>query len=309
MITVKATKSNTLLYFMMLLITPQFALSNTLMPIASDARTYAIDIDNNGVAEKIITEENGEKLYITNNAGEVILTGSNLTVDGYSVLDEIIKPPNNEKGFIIINKGSNFGAYIKNTISIYNNELFLTKVTATSENNIDGVLYNKINCSLNLHVLFRNISSDDVQQTLLSPDDENFPDQCNKEELSYFKFTELEALTKSGKISWTIQSADYFLKNNPINKGNVTAYNNIAYYILKFSPDNPASLYFLNEILSKYPERAVANLNAADYLWANSKCSEAKELYKKYIQLMKRDGKEKMIPTKVFDFQSMGTCE
>lgn len=234
--------------------------------------------------------------------------GSNLTVDGYSVFDDIASLPGDEKGFIIINRGGNFDAYIKNRVSLINGKYFLTEVTAETSNNIDGIVFSEVNCKLDLYIPFDNISSSDVKQVLLSPDEKDFSKQCHEVKKSYFMFPELEALTKSGKISWSLQSAKFFIEKNNITKDNVVTYNNIAYYIFESSQDNPVTLYILDEILRKFPDRAVAHLNKADYLAAHSKCKEAKESYNKYIMLMKNNGKESRIPKRVIDYQAKGEC-
>lgn len=306
---VKITNKSFLLWLVTSLMMSQSVFSNTLTPEISDGKSYLIDIDKNGVREEIITEENGDLLYIINSSGNGSVKGSNLTVDGYSVFDKITELPSDEQGFLIINRGGNFGAYIKNMVSLVNGTYVLTKITAESENNVDGILFSKVNCELSLSIPFENISSSDVKQVLLSPDDNNFSKQCYETKKSYFMLSELESLTKSGKISWTTQAAEYFIKNDKVTKDNVVTYNNIAYYIFELSQNNPASLYLLDEILHEFPERAVAYLNKADYLAAHSECKEAKESYEKYILLMKGNGKESRIPKRVLDYQSKYECQ
>ncbi|MGN7509137.1 hypothetical protein [Aeromonas salmonicida] len=306
---VKIKNKSFILWLITSLMVSQSVHSNILVPEISDGKSYLIDIDKNGVREKIITEENGELLYIISPSGKGSVKGSNLTVDGYSVFDRVTELPNNEKGFLIINRGGNFGAYIINTVSLVNGKYVLTKVSAESENNIDGILFSKVNCELRLSIPFENISPSDVKQVLLSPDESDFSKQCHETKKSYFMLAELESLTKSGKISWTTQAAEYFINNEKITKDNVVTYNNIAYYIFESSKKNPTSLYFLDEILHQFPERAVAHLNKADYLAANFKCRKAKESYDKYIFLMTRNGKESRIPKRVIDYQSKDECQ
>ncbi len=296
------------LWFLTLLILSQSVFSNVLTPEITDGKSYSIDIKKNGVRDKIITEENGGLLYIISASGMPPVKGSNLTVDGYSVFDDIASLPGDEKGFIIINRGGNFDAYIKNRVSLINGKYFLTEVTAETSNNIDGVVFSEVNCKLDLYIPFDNISSSDVKQVLLSPDEKDFSKQCHEVKKSYFMFQELETLTKSGKISWSLQSAKFFIEKNNITKYNVVTYNNIAYYIFESSQDNPVTLYVLDEILRKFPDRVVAHLNKADYLAAHSKCKEATESYNTYIMLMKNNGKESRIPKRVIDYQAKGEC-
>ena len=213
------------------------------------------------------------------------------------------------KDFLLLIGGGNFGAYIINTVSLVNGKYILTKVSAESENNIDGILFSKVNCELRLSIPFENISPSDVKQVLLSPDESDFSKQCNETKKSYFMLSELESLTQSGKISWTTQAAEYFINSNDVTKDNVVTYNNIAYYIFESSKNNPASLYLLDKILHKFPDRAVAHLNKADYLAANFKCRKAKESYDKYIFLMTSNGKENRIPKRVIDYQDKNECQ
>lgn len=305
---VKIANKSCFLWFFTSFMLSQSVFSNVLTPEITDGKSYSIDINKNGVRDKIITEENGELLYVISSSGKPPVKGSNLTVDGYSVFDDIASLPDDEKGFFIINRGGNFGAYIKNRVSLINGKYFLTEVMAETSNNIDGIIFSEVNCKSDLYIPFENISSSDVKQVLLSPDEKDFSKQCHEVKKSYFMFPELEALTKSGKISWSLQSAEFFIEKNNITKDNVVTYNNIAYYIFESSQDNPVTLYILDEILRKFPERAVAHLNKADYLAAHYKCKEAKESYNKYIMLMKNNGKESRIPKRVIDYQAKGEC-
>lgn len=305
---VKIANKSCFLWFFTSFMLSQSVFSNVLIPEITDGKSYSIDINKNGVRDKIITEENGELLYVISSSGMPPVKGSNLTVDGYSVFDDIASLPDDEKGFFIINRGGNFGAYIKNRVSLINGKYFLTEVMAETSNNIDGIIFSEVNCKSDLYIPFENISSSDVKQVLLSPDEKDFSKQCHEVKKSYFMFPELEALTKSGKISWSLQSAEFFIEKNNITKDNVVTYNNIAYYIFESSQDNPVTLYILDEILRKFPERAVAHLNKADYLAAHYKCKEAKESYNKYIMLMKNNGKESRIPKRVIDYQAKGEC-
>lgn len=77
--------------------------------------------------------------------------------------------------------------------------------------------------------------------------------------------------------------------------------NDKAYYLEQVGGYEEA-IYILNKIITKEPERVVAYLNFGDAQWGVNKKEEAKRSYKKYIQLMKSQGKNlKRIPQRVYD--------
>ena len=110
--------------------------------------------------------------------------------------------------------------------------------------------------------------------------------------------------------------ADYYSKNpkkvieldvskifstNPFflsSKNDVKNYNNMAFFLQKYGA-NKESVFILNQILKKYPQRTVAYINLADAYWELGKKKQAKMAYKSYIKQMK--SKEKKIPMRVFD--------
>ncbi|KMQ50410.1 hypothetical protein CHISP_2657 [Chitinispirillum alkaliphilum] len=55
-------------------------------------------------------------------------------------------------------------------------------------------------------------------------------------------------------------------------------------------------------MLKAFPERTVAHLNIADAYLGLGQQEKVSEYFKKYSELMKRDGREKRIPQRVFDF-------
>jgi|GEM_PF-3238372 len=84
-----------------------------------------------------------------------------------------------------------------------------------------------------------------------------------------------------------------------INLKNITKYNDIAYYLEKTNAYKE-SIYLLEKILEKYPKRIVAYLNIADAYWGDKNKNKAIKNYKLYLSQMKKNGKEKKIPKKVF---------
>jgi len=302
----KITTGNLLIA--VVLICFQFLYPSGVVLAAPKLRHYTLDVNEDGINENIYLDDTSGEVRIVDSAGLTLASGSNLAVDGYSVFDGIRGAGRGKNGFLIVNRGANFGAYIKNLISFTDNDYFLTNISASIENNIDGIIYSHVYCEIKTHVPFNGISADSIEQVILPVTDKKFSQRCSENLKSYFNFSELESLTKSGKISWTIKSADYFINNNKINKNNVETYNNIAYYIFKLSPQNPTSHYILEKVISLYPDRAVAHFNIADYLLINGKCTEAKVSYDKYISIMKKNGHSNQIPKRVLDYQLTNMC-
>ncbi|KOS06349.1 hypothetical protein AM493_10125 [Flavobacterium akiainvivens] len=101
-------------------------------------------------------------------------------------------------------------------------------------------------------------------------------------------------------------------EENPITADNVQMYNDIAFYISEIKPVNKqserniseSSLHLLRQITYKFPDRVVAWLNLADVYWNQNDNykKQAKEAYKKYLELMKAQGKDlNKIPQRVYD--------
>jgi tetratricopeptide (TPR) repeat protein len=78
----------------------------------------------------------------------------------------------------------------------------------------------------------------------------------------------------------------------------VNRYNNIAYYLQK-AGHNQEAIFLLEEILSEFPKRVVAYLNLGDAYWDETKRVKALNNYHHYVKLMKKEQKEKRIPSYV----------
>ncbi|MCW3807184.1 tetratricopeptide repeat protein [Plebeiibacterium marinum] len=71
--------------------------------------------------------------------------------------------------------------------------------------------------------------------------------------------------------------------------------NNSAYYLDKIGCSDCA-IEILEELLKVRPNRTVAYLNLGDAYWNKGEKEKAKESYKQYILLLKKDGKQNKIP-------------
>ncbi len=85
-----------------------------------------------------------------------------------------------------------------------------------------------------------------------------------------------------------------------INESNVQKINDIGFFLVKAGRYDMA-VTILKGITYQFNERAVAYINLGDAYWGLEENDKAKETHKKYIGLMKANGKESKIPQRVFD--------
>ena len=90
------------------------------------------------------------------------------------------------------------------------------------------------------------------------------------------------------------------LSLNSIKKSNLVKYNNIAYYLEKAGAYKK-SIYILERIIEKYPNRTVAYINLGDSYLKDGNKEKAIENYKIYVKQMKDKNKEKKIPKRVLE--------
>lgn len=86
----------------------------------------------------------------------------------------------------------------------------------------------------------------------------------------------------------------------PLDKNNVVIYNNNAFY-LEQNKNYTASIYLLNKIIEKYPNREVAYINLGDAYWENGNKKDAVLSYQNYVQKMQSLGKQAKIPQRVLN--------
>ncbi len=91
------------------------------------------------------------------------------------------------------------------------------------------------------------------------------------------------------------------IDENPKNKKLILALNDFGFF-LERAGDYENAINILETLVFYTPKRAVAYLNLGDALYKFSKWSKPRcvEKYKKYIELMKAQGKEKKIPKRVY---------
>lgn len=110
----------------------------------------------------------------------------------------------------------------------------------------------------------------------------------------------LENVKSNKEVS--LENIKEILKSEELNTKNLQKYNDIAYYLQQANANNEA-IFLLEKIIEKFPNRTVAYLNLGDaYNGLNNK-EKAKSNYEKYIELMKKSGKEAKIPKRVLEFK------
>ncbi|NUU38175.1 tetratricopeptide repeat protein [Pseudomonas sp. C2B4] len=85
----------------------------------------------------------------------------------------------------------------------------------------------------------------------------------------------------------------------PVSKSTVVAYNDFG-YALGRSGENDLAYKVLKKVEKVSPGRVVLKLNIADVLWGFDK-EQSRIYYKEYVGLMKKAGKEKLIPEEVLE--------
>ncbi|HEX8575911.1 MAG TPA: hypothetical protein VF677_06415 [Flavobacterium sp.] len=119
---------------------------------------------------------------------------------------------------------------------------------------------------------------------------------------SLYKFTKMEIKA----IANVTVKEDFYtflelIKLVPISKENVGKYNDLGYYLQQTKTEDGKAQLILEEVVKKFPDRTVAYINLADSYWDVKSYDEAKTSYNKYIDLMKKSGKEAKIPKKVLE--------
>jgi hypothetical protein len=103
------------------------------------------------------------------------------------------------------------------------------------------------------------------------------------------------------KSFYNINHIGELMYNIPISNTTLEIYNNLGYYFSFTDTALPTALYILEKIITQFPQRIVAYLNCADAYFNLGEKEKATLLYRKYADLMKKDGKENKIPKRVHE--------
>ena len=91
-----------------------------------------------------------------------------------------------------------------------------------------------------------------------------------------------------------------YLERYPLTPNNLSKYNDIGYFLEQKGLYHE-SVYLLNKVITKFPNRTPAYLNFGDAYWELKDHVKAKQAYNTYITLMKKSGKEAKIPKRVYE--------
>ncbi len=262
-----------------------------------------IDINKDGVLDKVISSEKykGDELYLflhNNGKYTFVLKSINFTEDGGNVIDDIKALNDANNVFTIDTFFPDRGSYeIRYFISFKDSKWFLTKTeykTSSWQNDYTKSYICDVQQNIDLNELGSDNWFDKINH--IPPEDKR-DDMCN---INFYMENTLEEFIKRFKsdnqsIVKGINRYVALIGKFPLSLKTLLTYNNIAYYLQKTGA-NKESIYLLEKILKKYPNRTVAYYNIGDAYWELGDKEKAKQAYSTYIKQMKAKGKEKRIP-------------
>ncbi|QKF73927.1 hypothetical protein AFAEC_1775 [Aliarcobacter faecis] len=280
-------------------------LYNKLLSNKNEYFSIDIDINNDGVLDKIISGqpyENNEIYFFIKEKEDynLFLKGWNFSEDGGNYIYQIEKTSGNMIKIVTLSQNGNYiEEYFLNYVG--EDELYLDKVIYINDDYLDP------DRKTSICIVKQNIKLVDIYDNNLKI---KVPDLLSKEEkckitysLNNISLNEIKTRIQNNNRNnfSTVSRYEAILNEIPISIKTLTQYNDIAYYLQQANA-NEEAIFLLEKIIEKYPNRTVAYLNLADaYLGKNNK-EKAKENYKKYIELMKQDNKEEKIPKRVLEF-------
>lgn len=135
-----------------------------------------------------------------------------------------------------------------------------------------------------------------MQTRLFNASDVTIGNPEAEDEAKTFFSTVMSAYKNKKYDTLAVLSHPFVFANLPLfEKKNVTQLNNLGFYCQKLHL-NENAIYILENVILLDPNRTVAYLNLADSYWDLSDTAKAKELYGKYVALMRACGKQKRIP-------------
>lgn len=243
---------------------------------------YDIDINKDGIKDKIANNREGSDLlfFIKNNNKYVnVYEGDNYTYDGIYFIDDI--------------KSCNIGDNICCIKTYFNgsggqNINYFIKYINNQWESDKSIIYD--------------LSSQSNKICLNSKISKNEECIVLKEGNSATILNSFKLYTKEVKSMKNISEELLFtlMFNFDLNNKTLVNYNDIAYYLEKHESFK-GSIFLLEKIVEKFPNRMVAYINLGDAYWGNSEQDKAIKAYDTYITQMKAKGKESKIPKRVFD--------
>ena len=264
----------------------------------NDTRYFVknIDINKDGKLDKIVSSKknqgNSLLLFIaTDDTHNLAFETINFSEDGGNQIYDIKETVN---GFNIITQFPDRGFNEKTfKVTYLNNQFILDSVilkSANWQNNPDQTDVCKLEVNKNLSY-FNSLNFIAIQEE---------EKKCSKEfTISQKTINDYVNVVKTeAKKYRTVERYKKLLETFPLTKNNLTAYNDIAYYLEQAGNYDEAH-FLLEKIIINYPDRVVAYLNIADVYWALNEKEKANNAYNQYISLMTKDNKTDKIPQRV----------
>ncbi|RAV30770.1 tetratricopeptide repeat protein [Sinomicrobium soli] len=274
----------------------------------SDYFIRDIDVNQDGVLDKVVSSKKykGNELYFfVNKEGEyqMMLKSINFSEDGGRIIGDIQKVENgNElmKIHTFFPDGGNDQAYY--FVAYVDSDWILTKTRYINnywQEDYTTTYICDVEQDIKMKVL---IDSEQVKKIKQIPENSKRDSLCNIEyfiEDNLVEFIE-RFNSDNSKIYLGIDRYKSLLGKIKLSEDNLTEYNDIAYYLEQAKAYDEA-IFILKKIISKFPERTVAYINLGDAYWGVNNISKAKESYIKYINYIKKEGKDKKIPKRVME--------
>ncbi|QMV14196.1 tetratricopeptide repeat protein [Vibrio spartinae] len=231
------------------------------------------DLNEDGLNDFIIKEKNSLKLFLSE-------------VDDYTSYEFFVKSDHfglSNKDNFLPNNTNGFNLWFAEKNGVEADVAFLY---------IDG----KIKSSIGYY----KISEYDVLGNRLKKQMYVICDDFSLDKNDVYSIMDKTLFYKDNHFSINESDLEYLLKENPINKKNLIMYSDTA-NILQKKGFLSASIYLLGEIVRVYPSKTTAYENLGDAYWVLEKVNKAKDAYRTYIELMKKDGKESKISEQVLE--------
>ncbi|MEI8631551.1 tetratricopeptide repeat protein [Vibrio sp. PP-XX7] len=264
-----------------------------------------IDINFDGVLDYVVYSKPfmGDELYFfinKNNKYYLSLKGYNFSQDGGYIMTGIYPASDRSNRINIRTSFPGSGnSKIDYLISYKNNKYYLDETIYTVGYSFDDdrrvdVCTVKQNIDLQHLYLSSSITLHNI------PDEDERDDKC----IISFKITAsidgfIQRVNEEPYDTFdTAQRYAELINKYKITRKNITKYNNLA-YLLEKRKAYKESIFILRNIIRLYPSRKVAYINLGDALWETKDIEKAKDAYRTYINLMKKDGHESKIPKQV----------
>jgi len=291
--------------------TPKDIQSKTIEQFENNSNYFVIEIDINKdeVNDKVVSSQihKGNELYFflkEDNGYSLVVESINFSEDGGRVIGEISPVADKNNEILKIHTyfpdgGNDQTSYI---INFEKNDWILGK-TIFEIGNWKSDYTKTYYCEVDQNITLNELTSEQgVQKLKHLPPESKRDDLCN---VTYYFEESLDEYLKRFKsdlpdIYKGLDRYKALLDKHTISNDNVRQYNDIAYYLEQAKLYNE-SVFLLEKIIKKFPERTVAYINLGDTYIGLGNVTKAQEAYRKYIELMKIDNKADKIPQRVWD--------